>query len=133
MMYKEAPLWLVTSVPLVAIVPLHAQLPLAVHEVALVLDQVMVESPPETIVDGLKVMVAVGAAVAAAAVHAPTTKSMESRSIHSAVRQGFGLFVIDVSSIEASLAFFLCLDALIAMFDISTQIKARRPFEPLLG
>jgi hypothetical protein len=61
------PLWLVTAVPAVAFVPLHDQLPLALHDVALVLDQVIVDSPPETIVDGLSVMAEVGAAAATAA------------------------------------------------------------------
>jgi hypothetical protein len=51
----------VIFVPLVAMGPFHAQLPLAVHAVALVLDQATVESPPETIDDGVKVIVAVGA------------------------------------------------------------------------
>ena len=47
--------------PLVAMGPFQAQLPLAVHAVALVLDQATVESPPETIDEGVKVIVAVGA------------------------------------------------------------------------
>ena len=46
--------------PLVATAPDQAQLPLAVHEVAFVLDQVRVELPPETIVDGLSATATVG-------------------------------------------------------------------------
>ena len=47
------------SVPLVASAPL--QPPLAVQELALVLDQVSIEEPPEAIVVGLAERVAVGA------------------------------------------------------------------------
>ena len=47
------------SVPLAATVP--AQPPLAVQEVALVLDQVRIEELPETIAVGLAERVAVGA------------------------------------------------------------------------
>ena len=43
-----------TSVPLVGSAPV--QLPLAVHEVALLLDQVNVDVLPELIVEGLAVM-----------------------------------------------------------------------------
>jgi hypothetical protein len=46
------------SVPLVASAPDHP--PLAVQELALVLDQVSVEEPPEAIVVGLAERVAVG-------------------------------------------------------------------------
>jgi hypothetical protein len=50
------------SVPLVASVPV--QPPLAVQELALVLDQVSNEEPPEEIVVGFAEMVAVGVAPA---------------------------------------------------------------------
>jgi hypothetical protein len=49
-------------VPLVVSVPVHP--PLAVQEVALVLDQVNIELAPDAIVVGLAVSVAVGAAAA---------------------------------------------------------------------
>ncbi len=57
----ELPFCDVTFVPLVASGPLNAQLPPAVHAVALVLDQPTVELAPETMVDGLSVTVTVGA------------------------------------------------------------------------
>jgi hypothetical protein len=69
--YKLAPLCEVTSVPLVATAPFHAQLPLAVHEVAFVLDQASVELLPELIVDGVRVIETVGAGVAARAMCVP--------------------------------------------------------------
>jgi len=47
--------------PLVASVPV--QLPLAVHEVAFVLDQVRVELPPDAILAGFAVKVIVGCGV----------------------------------------------------------------------
>ena len=40
--------------------PFQFQLPLAVQAVAFVLDHVIVDVPPEAIVDGVSVMVAVG-------------------------------------------------------------------------
>ncbi len=60
-----------TRVPLVATVPDHAQLPLAVQEVASVLDHVIVELAPEVIVEGLNAMSTVGVGVAASALRAP--------------------------------------------------------------
>jgi hypothetical protein len=65
------PLWEVTREPLVATTPDHAQLPLAVQDVASVLDHVMVELAPEEIVEGLNAMTAVGVGVAASAWRAP--------------------------------------------------------------
>lgn len=59
---------LTVNVPLVASVPVHP--PLAVHDVAFVLDQVRVELPPGVIVVGLAVRVTVGAVAAAATVTA---------------------------------------------------------------
>lgn len=57
--------------PLVATLPDHAQLPPAVQDVAFVLDQLIVELPPEEIVEGLNAMVAVGVGVAADAWRPP--------------------------------------------------------------
>jgi hypothetical protein len=50
----------VLEVPLVAIDPLHAQLPLAVHEAALLLDQAIVDVAPEAIVVGVSETFTVG-------------------------------------------------------------------------
>jgi hypothetical protein len=73
----------VTRVPLVATAPDHAQLPLAVQEVASVLDQVMVELAPEEIVEGLNAMIAVGVGVAAFTLRAPAPMTpMVSSSTH---------------------------------------------------
>ncbi len=72
-----------TRVPLVATAPDHAQLPLAVQEVASVLDQVMVELAPEVIVEGLNAMTAVGVGVAASTLRAPAPMTpMVSSSTH---------------------------------------------------
>jgi hypothetical protein len=63
--------------------PDHDQLPLAVQDVAFVLDQVMVELPPEEIVEELNAMTAVGIGVAASTLRtaAPSTP-MASSSDH---------------------------------------------------
>jgi hypothetical protein len=61
----------VVRVPLVATTPVQAQLPLAVQEVASVLDQVIAELAPDVIVEGLNAIVTVGTGVAAAATRVP--------------------------------------------------------------
>ena len=54
-----------TREPPVATTPFHDQLPLAVQDVAFVLDQVIVELAPEEIVEGLNEMTTVGVRVSA--------------------------------------------------------------------
>jgi hypothetical protein len=61
----------VTLEPPGATIPFHAQLPLAVHVVAFVLDQVIVELAPEEIVEGLNEMTTAGASVSASTLPAP--------------------------------------------------------------
>jgi hypothetical protein len=73
----------VTRVPLVETTPDHAQLPLAVQDVASVLVHVIVELAPEEIVEGLNAMTAVGVGVAASALRTPApTTPMVSSSNH---------------------------------------------------
>jgi len=80
----------VTRVPLVATTPDHAQLPLAVQEVAFELDKAIVELAPEGIVEGLNAMTAVGFGVAASASRTPAAvTSTVSNSIHRIARHGF--------------------------------------------
>jgi hypothetical protein len=63
--------------------PDHDQLPLAMQDVAFVLDQVTVDLPPEEIVEGLKAMTAVGIGVAASTLRAPAPSTpMASSSDH---------------------------------------------------
>ena len=57
--------------PPVATTPFHDQLPLAVQDVAFVLDHVIVELAPEEIVGGLNEMTTVGVSVSACTLPTP--------------------------------------------------------------
>jgi len=95
----------VTRVPLVATTPDHAQLPLAVHDVASVLDQVIVELAPEEIVEGLNAITAVGVGVAASTLRVPTPITpMASSSGHRIERHAWRLTLIRQTAARASCA-----------------------------
>jgi len=85
----------VSRAPLVVTTPDHAQLPLAMQDVASALDQVMVELAPEEIVEGFKAMAAVGLGVAASTLRTPApTTPMVSSSNHRIERHARTLTLI---------------------------------------